>query len=114
MRTEVWRHRIGRAFRTPTLGIPGINVERFCDLARCLRDPRPDPVLAKPGRLLDTGVEAQVHGPIELSRDVERLVADPAFATTPTGQALEALAGKYKLRPELALWLRTSGQRSAG
>ena len=82
-------------FRTPTLGIPGITVSRFCDLARSLRDPRPNPSLGRPGRLLDTGVEAQVHGPIVLNRDVELLVADPAFAGTPTGRVLHGLADKY-------------------
>ncbi|WP_321475309.1 DUF3626 domain-containing protein [uncultured Paludibaculum sp.] len=82
-------------FRTPTLGMPGITVGRFCDLARSLRDPRPSPSQGQPGRLLDTGVEAQVHGPIVLNRDVELLVADPAFAASPTGQVLQALAQKY-------------------
>lgn len=53
------------------------------------------PSACKPGRLLDTGVEAQVHGPLELSRDVELLVADPSFQPTPTGQLLRALADKY-------------------
>ena len=82
-------------FRTPTLGIPGITVSRFCDLARSLLDPRPNPSLGQPGRLLDTGVEAQVHGPIALSRDVELLVADPAFAGTSLGQVLHELADRY-------------------
>jgi hypothetical protein len=82
-------------FRTPTLGIPGITVSRFCDLAQHLPGPRPNPSLGKPGRLLDTGVEAQVHGPIELKRDVELLVADPAFAGTPTGHVLHELADRY-------------------
>ncbi|MGJ5818607.1 DUF3626 domain-containing protein [Paludibaculum fermentans] len=82
-------------FRTPTLGVPEITVGRFCDLARSLPEPRPDASLGPPGRLLDTGVEAQVHGRIELHRDVELLVADPAFAATPTGPALQALAEKY-------------------
>jgi hypothetical protein len=82
-------------FRTPTLGIPGITVSRFCDLANGLRDPRPNPSLGKPGRLLDTGVEAQVHGVVVLNRDVELLVADPAFAGTSTGGVLYELADRY-------------------
>ena len=82
-------------FRTPTLAIPGITLGRFCELARSLADPRPTPSLAEPGRLLDTGVEAQVHGPIVLNRDVELLVADPAFARTPTGGVLQELAVRY-------------------
>lgn len=82
-------------FNTPTLGIPGITVSRFCDLAHALVDLRANPSVGKPGRLLDTGVEAQVHGPIVLDRDVEILVADPAFANTPTGRVLSELADKY-------------------
>jgi hypothetical protein len=30
--------------------------------------------------VLDTQIEAQVHGPINLRRDAELLVADPSFA----------------------------------
>jgi hypothetical protein len=44
---------------------------------------------------LDTGIEAQVHGPVILNRDVETLVADPAFAGTRVGQTLNELADKY-------------------
>jgi hypothetical protein len=82
-------------FQTPTLGIPGITVRSFLELTRKLQEHRPMPSACKPGRLLDTGVEAQVHGPIELSRDVELLVADPSFLPTPTGQMLRAIADKY-------------------
>jgi hypothetical protein len=46
--------------------------------------------------MLDTGVEAQVHGPILLCRDVELIVADPSFAGTPTGRVLRELADKYR------------------
>jgi hypothetical protein len=81
-------------FLTPTLGIPGITVSRFCDLVQGLPGPRPNPSVGKPGRLLDTGVEAQVHGPIVLSRDVELLVADPAFAGTPMGRVLHDITDK--------------------
>jgi hypothetical protein len=69
-------------FRAPTLGVADITVSRFCDLLKILPEPRPDPSLGEPGRVLDTGVEAQIHGPVILDRDVETLVADPAFART--------------------------------
>jgi len=84
-------------YRTPTLGVPGITVGRFCELVKALRDPRPDPSVGEPGRVLDTGVEAQVHGPVLLNRDVELLVADPAFAGTHVGQVLERIADQFGL-----------------
>jgi hypothetical protein len=82
-------------FRAPTLGVPGITVGGFCEVLKILRQPRPNPSRGDPGRVLDTGVEAQVHGPIMLDRDVETLVADPAFAHTRVGQTLIELADKY-------------------
>ncbi|EST29434.1 DUF3626 domain-containing protein [Streptomyces niveus] len=45
-----------------------------------------------PGRKLDTYVEAQVHGDIDLGRDAEALVADPSFRGTGTGRLLAATA----------------------
>lgn len=81
--------------RTPTLGVPGITVHLFCDLAKSLPENRPDPSVGDPGRVLDTGVEAHVHGPVVLGRDVETLVADPAFEGTRIGQTLSELASKY-------------------
>jgi hypothetical protein len=47
--------------------------------------------------VLDTQIEAQVHGPIDLHRDVELLVADPAFAATATGTILRQLALRYEI-----------------
>jgi hypothetical protein len=84
-------------FRAPTLGMPGITVSGFYDVLKILRQRRPNPSRGDPGRMLDTGVEAQVHGPIRLDRDVETLVADPAFAHTRVGQTLIELADKYGL-----------------
>jgi len=49
------------------------------------------------GRVLDTQIEAQVHGPIDLHQDVELLVADPAFAATDIGSALRQLAETYAI-----------------
>ncbi len=82
-------------FRTPTLGVPDITVGRFYDLAKSLCEHRPNPSVGEPGRVLDTGVEAQVHGPVILNQDVELLVADPAFAGTPIGRMLNELADRY-------------------
>lgn len=82
-------------FRAPTLGVPNLTVSRFYDLLRLLRERRPNASLGEPGRVLDSGVEAQIHGPILLDRDVEMLVADPAFAHTRIGQSLVELADRY-------------------
>lgn len=49
------------------------------------------------GRTLDDYVEAQVHGPIALQLDVERLVAEPSFEGTKTGDTLKALCAKYDI-----------------
>lgn len=83
-------------FRAPTLGVADITVSRFYDLLKLLRERRPNPSLGEPGRVLDTGVEAQIHGAVRLDRDVELLVADPAFAHTRTGQSLVELADKFR------------------
>ena len=82
-------------FRAPTLGVPDLTVSRFYELLQLLRERRPSPSQGQSGRVLDTGVEAQIHGPIILARDVETLVADPAFAHTRVGQSLVELANKY-------------------
>jgi len=47
------------------------------------------------GRALDSFVEAQVHGPVELDRDVEELVADVSFRETEAEEALTKLADTY-------------------
>jgi hypothetical protein len=46
--------------------------------------------------VLDTQIEAQVHGTVELRRDVELLVADPAFIETSTGRVLRELAMRHE------------------
>jgi Protein of unknown function (DUF3626) len=45
--------------------------------------------------VLDTQIEAQVHGAVDLQEDVELLVADPAFAATSTGEVLRKIAARY-------------------
>ncbi len=44
------------------------------------------------GRALDSFVEAQIHGPIDLRTDVRGLVADPAFRGAAIGDALQDLS----------------------
>jgi hypothetical protein len=82
-------------FRAPTLGVRELTVRRFYELLQLLREHRPEPSRGEPGRVLDSGVEAQIHGSLVLERDVEVLVADPAFAKTRVGQSLVELADKY-------------------
>jgi len=81
-------------FRTPTLGVPRITVGRFYDLARVSANTGGTRQLVS-WDCVGTGIEAQVHGSVVLTRDVERLVADPAFTGTSVGRMLNELAAKY-------------------
>lgn len=54
-----------------------------------------NPPRGKLGRALDSFVEAQVHGPVHLAEDVERLVADPVYLDTKTGNVLREVAREY-------------------
>jgi len=56
-----------------------------------------------PGRALDNYVEAQVHGGVELSADVEAVVADPSFHGTPTGDLLAGLGLPLSWHPGFTL-----------
>ncbi|MBB6673333.1 DUF3626 domain-containing protein [Cohnella nanjingensis] len=49
------------------------------------------------GRALDDYVEAQVHGEIDLSADVEALVADPSYRGTQIGGRLRDLCARHGL-----------------
>jgi Protein of unknown function (DUF3626) len=82
-------------FRAPTLGVPNLTVARLLNVLRELASPRKDPAGLDAGRVLDTQIEAQVHGPVDVHEDVELLVADPAFAPTGTGEILRELASRY-------------------
>jgi hypothetical protein len=82
-------------FVVPTLGVKGLTVTGLLErLARELALPRANPSIGAAGRVLDTGIEAQVHGPIDVNRDVERLVADPSFVGTAAGDNMNKLAQK--------------------
>ncbi len=82
-------------FRAPTLGLSNVTVPKLLDILKDLASPRTEPTNLPMGRVLDTQVEAQVHGPIDLQEDIELLVADPAFAPTNTGETLRKLAVRY-------------------
>lgn len=83
-------------YMAPTLGVENLTVFGLLErLSNELPAPRSDPSVGAPGRVLDTGIEAQVHGPIDLNKDVERLVADPAFRTTRTGHWLNQLCRRH-------------------
>jgi hypothetical protein len=82
-------------FRAPTLGLSNLTVARLLDVLRDLASPRKEPTDLPMGRVLDTQIEAQVHGPIDLQEDIELLVADSAFARTNTGETLRELALRY-------------------
>ena len=85
-------------FAAPTLGIENLTIPQLFDiLCRDLSLLPADPCRRKPGRVLDSCVEAQVHGPINLRFDVERLVIDPSFDGTSTGETLAEISHKYKI-----------------
>jgi len=85
-------------FVAPTLGVEDLTVSKLLEyLRRELPSPPSGPSVGPAGRVLDTCVEAQVHGRIDLRRDVERLVIDPAFEGTPTGEILNEVCRKYEI-----------------
>lgn len=57
---------------------------------------RPSPRVDR-ARCLDGYVEAQIHGGIDLARDVRAIVADPSFRSSPVGDALSSAARRYGL-----------------
>jgi hypothetical protein len=77
------------------LGVEGLSLQR---LLSDLRSEIPIPTGLGPdarGRALDSFVEAQVHGRVDLGRDVEELVADACFSGTAVGDGLAELASVY-------------------
>jgi hypothetical protein len=54
------------------------------------------------GRALDDYVEAQIHGGVTLTADVEAVVADPSFSGTPTAEHLARL-GPLSFHPGFEL-----------
>ena len=84
-------------FVASTLGVSNPTV---CGLLARLADELPlarlDPSGVPAGRVLDSCVEAHVHGSIDLRTDVEMLVMDPAFEGTPTGDLLSEAGRTYE------------------
>jgi hypothetical protein len=81
-----------------TLGVENITVGTLLErVSTELAMPRADPSHGLAGRVLDSGIEAQVHGPIDMASDVERIAADPSFIGTTTGDCLERLCLKHAL-----------------
>jgi hypothetical protein len=85
-------------FCAPTLGVRNVTACAFLDrIARDLPADRPNCKESLPGRVLDSGIEAHVHGTISLASDVESLVVDAAFEGTSTADVLSALAAKFAM-----------------
>jgi hypothetical protein len=55
-------------YRAPTLGVAQLTIPKLLHMLLELAQSRKDPAIGKPGRVLDTEIEAQVHGPINLQR----------------------------------------------
>ncbi len=78
------------------LGVPGLAVGELVGAMRAGVPCAPRGARGGgPGRALDSFVEAQVHGPVELARDAERLVADSAFRGTPVADVLARIASTH-------------------
>lgn len=78
------------------LGLERPGIEGFLKRLAAMAD-EPVAFAANFGRTLDDYIEAQIHGPVSLETDVERLVADPSFIGTETGRSMDALCEKYKI-----------------
>lgn len=77
-------------------------------LRRELVGSRPDARTSTPGRVLDSGIEAHIHGAIDLHNDVELLVIDPAFDDTGTSRILSEVCSKYGIPRERHCGFRMS------
>lgn len=85
-------------YREFALGVHNIRTRKLIDHLRDnLTKPFQDPSTQAAARNLDYFIEAQVHGPIWLSDDVEILVADPSFKRTKTGILLEKICEGYDI-----------------
>ncbi|CAE7731967.1 nucI [Symbiodinium pilosum] len=98
---ELWEDVLSELFqesftRDGTLGLHGLRppalVGRMLEL---LQAPLSDKWSYPAARNLDHYIEAQVHGQVELGRDVDALVADPSFKGTPVGAQLQSIASQY-------------------
>ena len=81
--------------RGEALAVRGSVADVVRRLSRPPGSSRRAPASGAVGRALDDYIEAQVHGPIELSRDVEALVLDPSFDGTEVGERLRELCDRH-------------------
>ncbi len=80
------------------LGVPELDVQRLLEsVTHDIARPYDGPTGRRVGRSLDSFVEAQVHGPVELARDGDWLVAEPAFRGTSVEHELTELARQHAL-----------------
>jgi hypothetical protein len=85
-------------FRNDALGEKNLTPRLLIEhLLYNLEQPCKDPSKRVPNRNLNHYIEAQVHGDIILSNDVEVLVVDPSFKGTYIGDVLEQISLKYSI-----------------
>ena len=70
-------------------------LDRPLDLGDLRRVLAGAPASAEPARCVDGYIEAQVHGGVDLRRDVEAIVLDPSFAGTEVEDEMAAAAVRY-------------------
>jgi hypothetical protein len=84
------------------LGRDGVDVGSFARVMLGREPRRPDgPFAPAMGYSLDDYIEAQMPGPVDLAADAEAIVIDPAYAGSPTADALLAAARRHGLQ---AMW----------
>ncbi|MFJ8582122.1 DUF3626 domain-containing protein [Micromonospora sp. NPDC093277] len=74
-----------------SLGLAGMDTGTL--LRTLLRHSERESTVA--GRALDDYIEAQIHGEVNLARDVEALVVDPSFRGTDAGRILGGIARRH-------------------
>ena len=80
------------------LGSEGLTLHRLVAEMRSKLPIVPEGVSAdRLGRALDSFVEAQVHGAVDLQRDVEAMVVDSSFYGTHVGRTLAQLSSSYDI-----------------
>ncbi|MED4784644.1 DUF3626 domain-containing protein [Brevibacillus choshinensis] len=80
------------------LGSPNMNIPAVVNQLMGIQPFDSASTRRRVGRALDDYVEAQVHGDIDLSTDVEALVADPSYQNTLTGAQLLQLCDRYGIK----------------
>ncbi len=85
-------------FVVSTLGLGPTTVTALLErITRELSQPRHFDAAQPPGRVLDSCIEAQIHGTIDLRRDVDTVVIDPSFRGTATGEAIDRLCRTHAI-----------------